>query len=73
MKAETEKPDYLPVVVTFETQEEFDKFYAMIIHTKITGTLDIRDWWKQLEFARSLGADLFHSKLVKMFKKGGDT
>ncbi len=70
MKAETGKPDFMPVVVTFETQEELDKFYAMINNGEIAGALDIHGWWKELEFARSnKGAELFHQKLNELFRK----
>lgn len=56
MKAERIKlePEFVPVIVTLESQEEVDALYAVVDHTTIQATLPVlNDWQGQLYSFRS--------------------
>jgi len=64
MKVERIKPEaeFVPVVVTLETQEEVDKLFALLDHCTVNRELGTKDWWKLLEKYKSKGYEKYFNK-----------
>jgi len=72
MKAakEEKKKEFIPVIVTLETQEEVDKLYIMCNNGKIATALEIGyeagpSWWKHLMPFTSDGVGKWAEELRK--------
>jgi len=64
MKVERIKPEaeFVPVVVTLETQEEVDKLFALLDHCTVNRELDMENWWRPLEKYKSKGYEKYFNK-----------
>lgn len=65
MKAERAEPkqEFVPVIVTLESQEEVDALFVVCNHAKMTNTLPaINGWWSKLEDFRSFNSRLLWDK-----------
>jgi len=67
LKFEEIEPQFKPVVITLETQEEVDAIYTAVNHSKITDALPaLQGWYKKLS---GLGRyDKNWSKFTQIFK-----
>ena len=74
MKAEREdiKPPFTPVVVTLETQEEVDKFFAMTNNARISTALGLDDWWEEVEDYASKKCRVWLDKLRRILRDEND-
>jgi len=71
MKAERIEPkqEFVPVIVTLESQEEVDALYAVIDHTTISSILPVfYGWQSKLEPYRSLEYRKSWKKLDELIK-----
>jgi len=70
MKVERIKPEveFVPVVVTLETQEEVDKLFALLDHTTVNRELDIKGWWKLLDGYKSSDYKKHFNKLAGIIR-----
>ena len=69
MKAEraVSKPEFVPVIVTLESQEEVDALYAVVNHTIINTTIPaLKGWQPGLLSFRSTAYKSLHSRLEKL-------
>ena len=71
MKATQEKiipPPFRPVVVTLETQEEVDKFYAMFNSDQIANVLLLPDWCDHIDDYISREWKMWFDRLQKILR-----
>ena len=70
MRIEIQEPEFKPVKLVIETQQEFDKIYAIFNYSKISDTLGIKGMWKKLRDIdlKSANSDIYLSKLRQILK-----
>lgn len=68
MKIEAIK-DFSPIKITFETQEEFDKFFAIVNFGPIHDTLGLYDFHKLLQPYSSVGYNQYHILLDNKLRR----
>ena len=69
MKAKRAEPkqEFVPVIVTLESQEEVDSLYAVVNHTTIRCVVPVvAEWQSKLKPFRSYDYQLLHNKLDKL-------
>jgi len=72
MKAERTEPkqEFVPVIVTLESQEEVDSLYAVTNHLKVTGVLPaLNHWWNELTPFASYRRDVLWEKLANRLRE----
>lgn len=67
MKAERKHKVFVPIRVTFETQEEIDKFYALCNFRPLSDVIDLDGWLEQIQEFHTDGYNKFHDKLSEKF------
>ena len=70
MKAERIEPqvEFVPVVITLETQEEVDKMFAVLVHCKINTAVSMNNWWKALNSYKTNDYRVYFDKLDEVVK-----
>lgn len=73
MKAERKQtePEFVPVVVTLESQEEVDALYAVVNHTTLNTAIPaFKGWYSKLLSFRSLAYEPLHIRLETLLHGG---
>ena len=66
MKIETQQKEFQPVTITIETQEEYDKIFAIFCNSKINDILKTNDIFEELyELNLHKNSDRYFDKLEK--------
>lgn len=70
MKAIREKPEFIPVILTLETQHEVDALYALLNHGALNSAVELPDAYKLLqEHTLPSSTSHLHSKLCDALRK----
>jgi hypothetical protein len=64
----TVPPQFTPVVLTLETQEEVDKVFAIFNFARIVDAVGLPDAYEHLDRFTTKAADKYHSAIGALFK-----